>query len=119
MGSVQIERGDFFSLDLKSGRGFGHEIHGDRFAIVVQCDELNTQRQDGIFVVVPTTGQLRYRYLPDSVFVPSIASGLPDCVARVRQIFGADRRRLERFIGKVPADVMTEIDEKIRYVLNV
>jgi mRNA-degrading endonuclease toxin of MazEF toxin-antitoxin module len=123
MGSVQVERGDFFTLNLKldpsidTMRRVGHEIHGDRFAIVVQCDEQNRLRPKGIFLVVPTTGELRYRSLPDSVFVSAVTEEVNDCVAQVRQMFGADRKRLEKFIGKVSPNVMAKIDEKLRYVL--
>jgi mRNA interferase MazF len=56
--------------------------------------------------------------MPDNVFLPAVASGLPkDSVVNVTALVTLDKTELEPAVGHLPTSLMSQVDQGLRRVL--
>lgn len=110
-----MRRGEIWWADLpesqRSEPGFNRPV------IIMQSDRLN---ETGITttVVAILTSNLRLGDMPGNVFVERSLSLLPqDSVVNVSQITAVDKLALVERVGRLPDDVIREIESGIRLVL--
>ncbi|KAA0250588.1 MAG: type II toxin-antitoxin system PemK/MazF family toxin [Acidobacteria bacterium] len=116
MSSLRPERGDVFHVKLR--RGTGSEQHGDRWAVIVQANDLNMALPT--VIIVPTTGRTNRRNQPTNVFLPKGAGNLPeDSLAMTHQVRVLDKCELDQFFGALPGDLLAQIDEALRRTLGL
>lgn len=95
----------------------GHEQGGDRPALIVSHDELNSS-PSGLVTVVPVTSTIRG--LPLHIVMPKGTAGLTiDSVALCDQVRTISKTRMRRKIGTVPQDVMVQIEDRLRIHLDL
>lgn len=110
-----MRRGDIALVDLDPSRG--SEANKRRPAVVVSNDGANTaatRRGRGVVTVVPVTTNVE-RVHPFQVLLPAVGTGLrSDSKAQAEQVRSVDVTRLGERIGRVPAPLMSELDEALR-----
>ena len=85
-----------------------------RPVIIVQANAFNRSRIRTVMVVV-VTSNLRLADAPGNVSLPAISTGLPkDSVANVSQVITIDKDFLVERCGRLPAQLIKEIDEGLR-----
>ena len=90
-----------------------------RPVIVVQSNAFNRSRIKTTMVVV-VTSNLRLAGAPGNVSLPAISTGLPkDSVANVSQVITIERDFLIEQCGRLPSQLMKEIDEGLRLSLSL
>ena len=90
-----------------------------RPVIIVQSNAFNRSRIKTAMVVV-VTSNLRLADAPGNVSLPAAATGLPkDSVANVSQVITIDKGVLVEPCGRLPAQLMKEIDEGLRLSLSL
>ena len=90
-----------------------------RPVIVVQSNAFNRSRIKTTMVVV-VTSNLRLADAPGNVSLPAISAGLPkDSVANVSQVITIDKDFLVEQCGRLPSQLMKEIDEGLRLSLSL
>jgi len=90
-----------------------------RPVIIVQANTFNRSRIKTVMVVV-VTSNLRLAEAPGNVSLPAISTGLPrDSVANVSQVITIDKAFLVEQCGRLPAQVLKEIDEGLRLSLSI
>jgi len=96
----------------------GHEEGGTRPALVVSDEMFNTSAA-GLVIVLPMTSRVK-RY-PNRVDVPkSAANGLSqDSQILVDQIRTVSTSRITGMIGALERDVRDDVDEKLRFLLDL
>jgi mRNA interferase MazF len=112
-----IERGEVWWADLgePDGSGPGHR----RPVLVAQSDAFNRSRIRTVIAVV-LTSNLRLLDAPGNVLVPAKTAGLSkDSVANVSQLITIDRDFLTERAGRVPGQLLREIDSGLRLVLDI
>lgn len=118
MSSLAPARGDVFYLDLPEQGAATHVQLGDRPGVIVQSDAVSGAVQT--YVIVPTTKNLKRRFLPTCVFLPKVVTGLPyDSVAMAHQIRVVDRLQLGEFKGVLTDDLLAKVDEVLRFTLGL
>ena len=112
-----IERGEVWWADL--GAPDGSEPGYRRPLLVVQNDAFNRSRIRTVIAVV-LTSNMRLLDAPGNVLVRAKTAGLPkDSVANVSQLITIDRDFLAERVGRVPSDVLKDIDSGLRLVLDL
>jgi mRNA interferase MazF len=112
---VVIERGEVWWADL--GELVGAEPGYRRPVVLVQADAFNRSRIETTIAVV-LTSNLRLVEAPGNVLVRAQESGLAkDSVANVSQLATVDRAVLTERVGRLPARVMTRLDDGLRLAL--
>lgn len=115
-----MRRGEVRLVDLEPVRG--SEADKRRPAIVVSNDRANAvaeRVQRGVVTVVPLTGSTT-RVFPFQVHVPAGRAGLRvDSKAQADQVRSVAVERLGPTLGRLPAPIMTEIDEALRLHLDL
>ena len=110
-----MRRGDIFLVDLDPAQG--SEAAKRRPAVVVSNDGANTvaaRLGRGVVTVVPVTSSVA-RIYPFQVLLPAADCGLPrDSKAQAEQVRSVAVARLGERIGRVPAPLMTRVDEALR-----
>ena len=110
-----MRRGDIFLVDLDPAQG--SEAAKRRPAVVVSNDGANTVAARigrGVVTVVPVTSSVA-RIYPFQVLLPAADCGLPrDSKAQAEQVRSVAVARLGERIGRVPAPLMTRVDEALR-----
>jgi mRNA interferase MazF len=110
-----MHRGDIVAVSLDAGRG--SEASKIRPAIVVSNDAANataTRLARGVITVVPITSNV-VRVYPFQVLLRADQTGLrQDSKAQAEQIRSVAVERIGKRIGRLPAAVMTELDEALR-----
>jgi len=110
-----MRRGDIFLVDLDPAQG--SEAAKRRPAVVVSNDGANTVAARigrGVVTVVPVTASVA-RIYPFQVLLPAADCGLPrDSKAQAEQVRSVAVARLGERIGRVPAPLMTRVDEALR-----
>ncbi len=91
--------------------GTGHEQHGDRFAVVVQADELLPR---SVVIVAPTSRSAR----PASFRPEAEIAGEPTRVL-VEQISAVDATRLGDLVGHLRPEELWGVDEALAAVLGL
>lgn len=110
-----MRRGDIFLVNLDPAQG--SEAAKRRPAVVVSNDGANTvaaRLGRGVVTVVPVTSRVA-RIYPFQVLLPATDCGLPrDSKAQAEQVRSVAVGRLGEQIGRVPAPLMTRVDEALR-----
>jgi mRNA interferase MazF len=110
-------RGEVWWANLPPPVGSGPG--GRRPVVIVQDDEFNQSRIQTIVIVI-ITSNLKWARARGNVFLPARLSGLEhDSVANVSQVLAADKMLLTDFIGALPEELMTEIDEGLRAIFGL
>jgi mRNA interferase MazF len=110
-----MQRGEIRLVDLDPVRG--SEANKTRPAVIVSNDGANSTAQRlgrGVITVVPVTSNTE-RVYPFQVLLTAHATGLAvDSKAQAEQIRSVTVERIGARIGRVPADVVSAIDEALR-----
>lgn len=108
-------RGDIVVVSLDSVRGT--EAGKSRPAVVVSNDAANTTATRlgrGVITVVPVTSSTA-RVYPFQVLLPARQTGLRrDSKAQAEQVRSVAIERIGERVGRLPAGIMTELDEALR-----
>jgi len=108
-------RGDVVVVDFDPARS--GEAAKLRPAVVVSNNVLNTAAP--VVVVVPLTANLS-RVYPSELVLPAARTGTrSDSKAQTHLIRHVSKNRVVRVIGRVPADLMKVLDERLREVLGL
>ena len=112
-----MRRGEVWWAELPAPAG--SEPGFRRPVLVVSDDRFNRSRIATV-VAVALTSNLRLGDAPGNVVLPASRSGLErDSVANVSQVVTLDKASLTRRAGRVPADLLQEIDAGLRVVLSL
>lgn len=118
-GSPMI-RGEIRLVDLDPVRG--NESTKRRPAVLVSNDRANATAARlgrGVVTVVPVTSNTE-RVFPFQVLVTSDRSGLTqDSKAQAEQVRSVAVERLGAVLGRVPADLMEQLDDALRLHLQL
>jgi mRNA interferase MazF len=110
-----MRRGDVVAVSPDPARG--SEADKTRPAVVVSNDAANataTRIGRGVITVVPVTSNVG-RVYPFQVLLPADRTGLnQDSKAQAEQVRSVALERIGRRIGRVPAAIMTDLDEALR-----
>jgi len=112
-----MQRGDIWWASLRSPRGSepGHR----RPVLIFQGDDFNKSRINTVVVAI-LTSNLRLQAAPGNVFLKKKITRLAkDSVVNVSQVVTLDKSFLTERISTIPADMMSEVDEGLRLVLNL
>lgn len=108
-------RGDIRLVDLEPVRG--QEANKKRPAVLVSNDRANSvpaRLGRGVVTVVPITSNVS-RIYPFQTLLSAEVTGLPqNCKAQAEQVRSVSVARVGPALGRVPADVMTQIDDALR-----
>lgn len=108
---TMVRRGDIHYLNFDPRRG--SEQGGHRPAVVVSSDRFN--RHSPVVTVVPMTHTRRKAHLPHNVEIPSGVLDDLGGTALCGQVITFSKKRLLRFVGKMPEEYMTQIDDALRH----
>lgn len=115
-----MRRGDVVWVDLAPAQG--NEADKRRPAVVVSNDGANRMAQNlgrGVVTVVPITSQTA-RVYPFQVLLPAKSCGLPRASkAQAEQIRSVAVQRIGSVAGRLPADILAELDEAVRLHLGL
>src|SRR5438874_702489 len=112
---VQPSRGDVVLLDLDPIKG--HEQGGRRPALVVSSDYLNHSRAE-VIVVVPITSQ--NRKIRSHLRIEPPEGGLSrTSFVMCDQVRTVAVGRIYRIAGRIGRDVMTEVEDRLRMLLEL
>lgn len=112
-----IRRGDIYWADL--GEAQGSRPAKRRPVLVIQGDSYNDSRLATVLVAV-VTSNTSLAVVPGNVFLPRVATGLPkDSVLNVTALVTMNRTDLFERGGRVPDELLAEIDRGLRGVLGL
>ena len=115
-----MQRGDIRLVDLDPVRG--SEADKRRPAVIVSNDAANSTAQrlgKGVVTVVPLTSNVR-RVHGFQVFLPAVVTGLTaDSKAQAEQVRSIAVERVGRRVGRLTADLQSELDEALRLHLGL
>lgn len=113
-------RGEIRLADLEPVRG--SESSKRRPAVIVSNDRANAvaaRLGRGVVTVVPVTSSVD-RVFPFQTLLPAAATGLRrDSKAQAEQVRSIAVERLGAVLGRVPADVMAQLDDALRLHLQL
>jgi mRNA interferase MazF len=113
--TASVRRGDIVVVSLDPVRG--SEASRSRPAVVVSNDAANTTATRlgrGVVTVVPVTSNVA-RVYPFQVLLPAHETGLGrDSKAQAEQVRSVAVERIGKRLGRLPAAVLTELDEALR-----
>ena len=116
-GRVVVRRGEIWWADIPEP--LGSEPGFTRPVIVIQGNRFNNSRI-GTVVVVAITSNLQLGDAAGSVFIGRSQSGLPrDSVVNVSQVSTLDKYSLTDRVGRLPDDLMSEVESGLRLVLGL
>lgn len=115
-----VRRGDVVLVELDPV--VGSEAAKRRPCVVVSNDERNTvsvRNRRGVITVVPVTSNVQ-RVYDFQVYLPSERTGLPlASKAQAEQVRSVDVARAGRRVGRVPDDLLAELDDALRLHLDL
>ena len=115
-----MRRGEVRLVDLDTVRG--SEANKLRPAVLVSNDRANATAARlgrGVVTVVPVTGNVA-RVFPFQTLLPADRTGLTaDSKARAEQIRSVAVERVGPVLGRVPSDLMGELDGALRVHLQL
>ncbi len=115
-----MRRGDVVWVDLEPVRG--SEADKQRPAVIVSNDGANRTAQSlhrGVVTVVPVTSQTA-RVFPFQVLLPARSCGLPKASkAQAEQVRSVAVQRLGDVAGRLPTDLLAELDDAMRLHLGL
>jgi mRNA interferase MazF len=110
-----MRRGDIVVVSLNPVRG--SEASKNRPAVVVSNDAANTTATRlgrGVITVVPVTSNVA-RVYPFQVLLPAAQTGLSrDSKAHSEQVRSVAVERIGERVGRLPAAIMSQLDEALR-----
>lgn len=110
-----MRRGEIRLVGLTPARGAEADQRGP--AVIVSNDGANgtaVRLGRGVITVVPVTSSVTHVY-PFQVLLPSSTTGLDrESKAQAEQVRSTSVERVGTQLGRVPADVMSAIDEALR-----
>lgn len=112
-----MRRGDIWwaSFPIPQGSEPGYR----RPVLVVQADVFNRSRIETVLVAA-ITRNVRLAEAPGNVRLTRRQSGLPrESVVNVSQLWTLDKIRLTDHVGRLPAEVMEDVDEGLKRVLSL
>lgn len=115
-----MRRGEVRLVDLDPVRG--SEASKRRPAVLVSNDQANATADRlgrGVVTVVPVTSNVE-RVFPFQALIPAAVSGLRvDCKVQAEQIRSVAVERIGPVLGRVPLDLMRDIDKALRVHLGL
>lgn len=102
-------RGDVYRLEVP--RGVGHEQRGDRFAVVVQADEMLPR---SVVLVAPTSRSARR-----ASFRPDVEIAGETTRVLVEQVGAVDVHRLGDLVGHLTREELWGVDDSLLTVLGL
>ena len=112
-----MRRGDIWWAVLP--RPVGSEPGLRHPLLVVQADAFTISRI-GTVIAVVITSNMRLADAPGNVLLPVHETGLPrDSVANVSQVVTTNKRALSERVGRLGDDLMAQVDDGLRLVLNL
>jgi mRNA interferase MazF len=115
-----MRRGEIVTVTLDPVRG--SEASKIRPAVVVSNDAANataTRLGRGVITVVPVTSNTA-RIYPFQVLLPAGQTGLPqDSKAQAEQVRSVAVERVGRQVGRLPAALVSELDQALRIHLSL
>lgn len=115
-----MRRGEIVTVSLDPARG--SEASKARPAVIVSNDAANataTRLARGVITVVPVTSNTA-RIYPFQVLLPARQTGLPrDSKAQAEQVRSVAVERIGKRIGRLPAALITELDQALRVHLSL
>lgn len=115
-----MRRGEIRLVDLDPVRG--SEASKRRPSVVVSNDRANAVAERlgrGVVTVVPVTSNVE-RIFPFQVLLPAGATGLRiESKAQAEQVRSVAVKRLGPALGRLPAAIMTELDNALRLHLQL
>jgi mRNA interferase MazF len=115
-----MRRGDVRLTDLEPARG--SEADKLRPAVVVSNNRANataTRLRRGVITVVPITSNVS-RVFAFQVLLPAELTGLRrDSKAQCEQVRSVSVQRLGPALGRLPASIMSELDDALRLHLQL
>ena len=112
-----MQRGDIWWATLIPPTG--SEPGYRRPVLIVQSDDFNKSRISTI-VVAMLTSNLRLKAAPGNVFLAKRSTKLPkDSVADVSQVVTLDKSFLTIRLSRLSANMMKQVDDGLRLVLNL
>ena len=113
-------RGDVRLIDLEPVRG--SEADKRRPAVIVSNNRANaaaSRSGRGVVTIVPVTSNVA-RVLPFQTLLPADETGLRvDSKAQAEQVRSVALERVGPVVGRVPANVMAQLDEALRLHLEL
>ncbi len=113
-------RGEVRLTDLEPTRG--NEANKRRPAVIVSNDRANATADRlgrGVVTVVPVTSNVD-RVFPFQALLPALMTGLRvDSKAQAEQVRSLAVERIGPVLGRVPEQVMVEVDEALRVHLDL
>ena len=113
---MSIKRGDIFYVDLNPIKG--SEQAGRRPVLVIQ-NNVGNEMAPTIIIAPLTTKKFSKEYPTNGHIKKGVANLKENSVVLLSQIRTIDKKRLERKIGSLPADVMMKVDEAIKASLGL
>jgi mRNA interferase MazF len=114
-----VLRGEIRLVDLEPTQG--SEANKRRPAVVVSNDRANAaveRHARGVVTVVPVTSSVE-RVFPFQTLLPADATGLRmDSKAQAEQVRSVSVERLGPVIGRVPLQLMSDLDDALRLHLQ-
>jgi mRNA interferase MazF len=115
-----VLRGEIRLVDLEPTQG--SEANKRRPAVVVSNDRANAaveRHARGVVTVVPVTSSVE-RVFPFQTLLPADATGLRmDSKAQAEQVRSVSVERLGPVIGRVPLQLMSDLDDALRLHLQL
>src|ERR1022692_4870928 len=115
-----MRRGEIVTVNRYPARGA--EASKTRAAVVGSKDAANataTRLGRGVVSVVPVTSNIA-RISPFQVLLPAGQTGLPrDSKAQAEQIRSVAVERIGTHVGQLPASLITELDQALRFHLSL
>ena len=110
-----MQRGEIRLVDLEPVRG--SEASTRRPGVIVSNDRANSiaaRLGHGVLTVVPVTSNIRHVF-PFQTLLPSASTGLRgDSKAQAEQVRSVAVERIGPVLGRLPADVLSALDDALR-----
>lgn len=117
---MDLRRGDIHWVNLEPV--LGSEANKVRPAVIVSNDAANraaSRSGQGVVTVVPLTSNTS-RVFPFQVLLAAAQTGLAgDAKAQAEQVRSVSAVRIGRRAGRVPAPLLTKLDDALRLHLNL
>ena len=110
MATTEFRRGDCVRLSAPKGAR-GHEQRGERFAVVLQADELAAL---STAIVAPTSQSAR-----GATFRPRVEIDGVETNVLVEQMRAVDHARLGATVDRLDAEELIAVEEAVRLVLGI
>lgn len=112
-----MRQGEIWWASLAPPRGSGPGYR--RPVLIVQQDSFNLSRINTVVVVI-LTSTVRLDAAPGNVFLPKERTALPrGSVANVSQVVTLDKSFLTARVGRLPPELLSEVQEGLKLLLGL